>query len=151
MTSSPRVRDFRSVALGLGVVALLSVGAGAAVQAAPATAQPTPAAPAAAAEAGLPIPPGATAAQVAAGMKVFKGGSCAACHGADAAGTAVAPSLVSGTWLWGDGGLASLTETIRNGVAAPKQYRSPMPPMGGAQLSDTQASALAAYVWGLSH
>jgi hypothetical protein len=26
-----------------------------------------------------------------------------------------------------------------------------MPPQGGAQLSDTQASALAAYVWGLSH
>jgi len=23
--------------------------------------------------------------------------------------------------------------------------------MGGAQLSDTQASAVAAYVWGLSH
>jgi mono/diheme cytochrome c family protein len=36
-------------------------------------------------------------------------------------------------------------------VPQPKQYRSPMPPMGGAQLSDTQASAVAAYVWGLSH
>jgi mono/diheme cytochrome c family protein len=42
-------------------------------------------------------------------------------------------------------------KVITYGVPQPKQYRSPMPPMGGAQLSDTQASALAAYVWGLSH
>jgi hypothetical protein len=26
-----------------------------------------------------------------------------------------------------------------------------MPPMGGAQLTDQQLSAAAAYVWGLSH
>jgi len=29
--------------------------------------------------------------------------------------------------------------------------RSPMPPMGGAQLIPDQVSALASYVWGLSH
>jgi streptogramin lyase len=40
---------------------------------------------------------------------------------------------------------------INEGVPQPKKFRSPMPPQGGAQLSDTQASALAAYVWGLSH
>jgi len=33
----------------------------------------------------------------------------------------------------------------------PKEYRSPMPPMGGAQLTPDQLSALAAYVWSLSH
>jgi glucose/arabinose dehydrogenase len=32
-----------------------------------------------------------------------------------------------------------------------KQYRSPMPPMGGAQLTPEQTSAVAAYVWALSH
>jgi hypothetical protein len=47
--------------------------------------------------------------------------------------------------------LAGILKIITEGVPKPKQYRSPMPPMGGAQLSDTQASAVAAYVWGLSH
>ena len=37
------------------------------------------------------------------------------------------------------------------GVPQPKQYRSPMPPMGGAQLTADQVSAVAAYVWALSH
>jgi mono/diheme cytochrome c family protein len=36
-------------------------------------------------------------------------------------------------------------------VMRPKQYRSPMPPKGGAQLTADQISALAAYVWALSH
>ena len=49
------------------------------------------------------------------------------------------------------GGLAGILKVIKEGVPKPKQFRSPMPPMGGAQLSDTQASALAAYVWSLSH
>jgi mono/diheme cytochrome c family protein len=40
---------------------------------------------------------------------------------------------------------------ITNGVPQPKQYRSPMPPMGGTQLNPQQASAVAAYVWSLSH
>jgi glucose/arabinose dehydrogenase len=117
----------------------------------PEASQPAPAAATAPAEGALPTPPGATASQVAAGMQVFRGGSCAACHGQDAAGTAVAPSLVAGTWLWSDGSLASLTETIRKGVAAPKQYRSPMPPMGGAQLSPDDLAAVSAYVWAVGH
>src|SRR3546814_4157350 len=36
-------------------------------------------------------------------------------------GTPLGPDLTSGTWLWGDGSLASLTDTIRKGVPAPKQ------------------------------
>jgi mono/diheme cytochrome c family protein len=53
--------------------------------------------------------------------------------------------------LWSDGSLAGITKTITEGVPQPKQYRSPMPPMGGAQLTPDQVSAVAAYVWGLSH
>ena len=41
--------------------------------------------------------------------------------------------------------------TIADGVPNPKNYRSPMPPMGGAQLSPSQVSAVASYVWALSH
>jgi hypothetical protein len=36
-------------------------------------------------------------------------------------------------------------------VPQPKEYRNPMPPTGGAQLTPDQVSALAAYVWSLSH
>ena len=118
--------------------------------AAPPEAQAPPP-PAASAEAALPTPPGATAEQVAKGMQIYRGGSCSACHGPDAAGTAVGPSLTSGTWLWGDGSLAAITEVIGKGVPAPKQYRSPMPPMGGAQLSSDDLAAVSAYVWAVGH
>jgi hypothetical protein len=36
-------------------------------------------------------------------------------------------------------------------VAQPKNYRSPMPAMGGAQLSSDQVMAAAAYIWALNH
>jgi glucose/arabinose dehydrogenase len=107
-------------------------------------------APAPAAGVRAAIPPGATAEQVAAGDKVFHA-ACAACHGADAKGTQLAPDLTAGSWLWSDGSLAGLRETIQKGVAAPKRYRSPMPPMGGAQLTDAELAAVSAYVWSVGH
>ena len=42
-------------------------------------------------------------------------------------------------------------KTINDGVPNPKDYRSPMPPKGGAQLSSSDVSAAAAYVWALGH
>ena len=54
-------------------------------------------------------------------------------------------------WLWGDGSLPSITQIITNGVPNPKNYRQPMPPMGGAQLSPSEVKAVAAYVWSISH
>jgi mono/diheme cytochrome c family protein len=53
--------------------------------------------------------------------------------------------------LESDGSFAAIAKTITTGVPQPKQYRSPMPPMGGAQLTSDQVSAVAAYIWGLSH
>jgi hypothetical protein len=44
---------------------------------------------------------------------------------------------------------AGIAKTITTGVPQPKDYRSPMPPMGGAQLTPDQVSAVAAYVWSL--
>ncbi len=99
----------------------------------------------------LPVPAGATAAQVAHGQAVFKAGSCGACHGPDAAGGPVGPPLNTGSPLWTDGGLTSITDLITKGVPAPKQYRSPMPPMGGAQLSSDDLAAVSAYVWAVGH
>ena len=101
--------------------------------------------------ANLPTPLGATAEQVAAGARLFGAASCAGCHGADAKGSAVGPDLTSGTWLWGDGSLASIGDIIAKGVAAPKTYRSPMPAMGGAPLSADDLAAVSAYVWAVGH
>jgi glucose/arabinose dehydrogenase/mono/diheme cytochrome c family protein len=103
----------------------------------------------------LPVPAGATQQMVALGERIFLGqvggATCTGCHGADAKGTPLGPDLTDTQWLWGDGSFASIAKTITNGVPQPKQYRSPMPPMGGAQLTSDQVSALAAYIWALSH
>ncbi|MGC1387005.1 MAG: c-type cytochrome [Steroidobacteraceae bacterium] len=79
------------------------------------------------------------------------GAACTGCHGANASGTPLGPDLADTQWLWGSGSYASISKTITSGVPQPKQFRSPMPPMGGAQLSSGQVSAVAAYIWGLSH
>jgi glucose/arabinose dehydrogenase/mono/diheme cytochrome c family protein len=103
----------------------------------------------------LPVPPGATSGEITLGKKIFQGdiadATCAGCHGAEGIGTPVGPALSSGTWLWGDGSLASITETIKNGVPEPKQHPGAMPPMGGVKLSDENLKAVAAYVWSLGH
>ena len=105
--------------------------------------------------AALPVPPGATNEQVALGKKIFHGevagATCAGCHGADGMGTPVGADLASGKWLWGDGSLKSITDIIRSGVPQPKQHPGAMPPFGGVQLSESDLSALAAYVWAIGH
>jgi mono/diheme cytochrome c family protein len=103
----------------------------------------------------LPVPPGATAEQVALGKRSsterLPGGNCAGCHGADGIGTPVGANLASGTWLWGDGSLQSITDIIKNGVPQPKQHPGAMPPFGGVSLSDDDLAAVAAYVWAIGH
>jgi glucose/arabinose dehydrogenase/mono/diheme cytochrome c family protein len=105
--------------------------------------------------AALPTPPGATADEVALGSRIYDGqvasAPCAGCHGSDAKGSPLGPDLTSGKWLWGDGSLAAIDHTIAVGVPRPKAYGAPMPPKGGADLSDSEVSAVAAYVWALGH
>jgi glucose/arabinose dehydrogenase/mono/diheme cytochrome c family protein len=109
----------------------------------------------AAATGNLPVPEGATPAMVALGERIYQGqvggAACTGCHGARGAGSPLGPDLTSKKWLWSDGSYAGISKTIREGVMHPKVYRSPMPPMGGAQLTADQVAALAAYVWALSH
>lgn len=125
----------------------------AAVAAAAAT-KPTTA-PAASAQGALPVPPGATSAQVELGGRIFRGaaagGTCGGCHGPEGKGSTLGPDLTTGTWLWGDGGLASISDTIAKGVAAPRKYQQPMPAMGGSQLSASDLAAVSAYVWAVGH
>jgi glucose/arabinose dehydrogenase len=103
----------------------------------------------------LPVAKGATKDMIALGDRIYHGQSggaaCTGCHGWAATGTALGPDLTDATWLWSDGSYEGIAKTIKDGVSQPKQYRDPMPPMGGAGLTADQVSAVAAYIWGLSH
>jgi mono/diheme cytochrome c family protein len=103
----------------------------------------------------LPIPPGASPDQMALGERIFQGqadgGTCAGCHGTDGRGTAMGSDLASGKWLWGDGSVQAITRTIAQGVLHPKEHAGVMPPMGGAQLSQADLTAVAEYVWVIGH
>jgi mono/diheme cytochrome c family protein len=103
----------------------------------------------------LPVPEGATREMVLLGERIYRGqvggAACTGCHGESGEGTPLGPDLTGKKWLWSDGSYAGIAKTITEGVLQPKQYRSPMPPMGGSQLTPDQISAVAAYVWGLSH
>jgi len=101
--------------------------------------------------ASLPVPAGATAADVALGSRIYGAGTCAGCHGSDAKGTPLGPDLTGAKWLWGDGSVQSIAKIITDGVPNPKEFRSPMPPMGGTQLSPSEVSAVADYIWALGH
>lgn len=92
---------------------------------------------------------------VALGNRIYHGevggASCAGCHGASGTGGPLGPNLTDKKWLWSDGSYPGIAKTIQEGVAQPKEYRNAMPAMGGAQLTDDQVKALAAYVWSMSH
>lgn len=111
--------------------------------------------PNAGAVANLAPPPGASRETLELGDRIYHGevasATCAGCHGPEGGGTPLGPPLDANKWLWSNGSYAGIESTIRDGVAKPKAYRSPMPPMGGSQLSPEQISAVAAYVWALGH
>ena len=101
-----------------------------------------------------PATPGAAPAAggdlVAQGQQVYNGaGICMTCHGPNGQGTVLAPNLADDTWIWSDGSQPlepQLVEIIRTGVPQPREHPAPMPPMGGASLTDDQLNAVAAYV-----
>ena len=107
------------------------------------------------AAAALPVPSGATRAMVELGDRIYHGqvggAACMGCHGDRGQGSPLGPELTGKKWLWSDGSWEGIAKTITDGVSQPKQYRSAMPPMGGAQLTPEQVKAVAAYVWAISH
>lgn len=113
---------------------------------------PTPAPAGTTGATGTP-PEGATAEMVAQGQQIFTGkGICYSCHGQDATGTPLAPNLTDSEWLnITDPSWQNIQQVVRNGVPTPKEHPSPMPPMGGAQLSDQEIQQVASYVYSLSH
>lgn len=92
----------------------------------------------------------ADSAKIALGRRLYAGeiagAPCAGCHGPAGEGTPVGPNLADRQWLWGNGSVADIRATIVKGVARPKRFPAPMPPAGGASLTNDQADAIAAYI-----
>lgn len=87
------------------------------------------------------------------GEAIFRGrGNCFTCHAADATGTPLAPDLTDDAWVNFDERptAEALRALIREGVSRPVQHPAPMPPMGGARLSDEEIAQVADYVLSLS-
>jgi mono/diheme cytochrome c family protein len=95
----------------------------------------------------LPVPPGGTREQVLLGDKIFHGeaagGKCVECHGADAKGTADGNDLTLGMWIWGDGSLTAIKNTIGHNMK--------MAPGMDGNLTPADVDAVVAYVWALGH
>lgn len=91
---------------------------------------------------------GVTQEQFDQGRQLFTGqGGCQACHGPNAQGTQLAPDLTDSEWINISGPqVQEIVDLIRTGVPQPKEHPAPMPPMGGANLTDEQVQALAGYV-----
>jgi len=88
---------------------------------------------------------------VAAGDKIYHAQACSGCHGDSGQGTTGGTPLNTKDGMWGDGSWPAIAKIITEGVDKPKKYRSPMPAMGGAQLTPQQVKQVAAYVWSISH
>jgi len=96
------------------------------------------------------LPAGVTQDMVAQGKQIFSStGNCFTCHGPDAKGTTLAPDLTDSQWINVSGTYDDIVALVPKGVPTPKQHPAPMPPMGGASLTDDQVKQVAAYVWSL--
>jgi len=99
------------------------------------------------------LPAGVTADMVRQGRQLFAGaGQCQTCHGADARGVPrQGGDLTDDRWTHSDGSFEGIRATIVKGISAERSGTGiPMPPRAGANLTDDQIRALAAYVWTLS-
>ena len=88
-----------------------------------------------------------------AGGEAAFGDNCAPCHGRGAQGAVGYPNLRDNSWLWGDGSLAAIHQTILHGIRAddPETHTSQMPAFGRTGiLSEPQILDVAEYVLSLS-
>lgn len=94
------------------------------------------------------LPEGVTAEMISQGQELFTGaGGCHACHNPQATGTQLAPDLTDTTWInVSERNYDEIVSLINSGVPQPEEHPAPMPPMGGANLSEAQVNALAAYI-----
>ena len=111
-----------------------------------------------AAKVAVPAKPAAvTAANVALGDSLFNTGSCQNCHGKLGVGAANAPALNGKKWLQlKTGSFEEIVGIITTGVpltaVKDSTHKRAMNPRGGrANLTDPQITAVAAYVYTLTH
>jgi mono/diheme cytochrome c family protein len=109
----------------------------------------TPAVPQATSE--TPARGESSSALIARGDAVFHGpGNCYACHGSKGEGL-VGPNLTDSEWIHSKGTLEDIEAQINQGVTKEESKSGiPMPPKGGATISDEDVKACAAYVYSLS-
>jgi mono/diheme cytochrome c family protein len=95
--------------------------------------------------------PAVTPALIARGDTVYHGsGNCYACHGAKAEGL-VGPNLTDAEWIHSKGTYEEIVTQINKGVSKEESKSGvPMPPKGGAAISEDDVKAVAAYVYSLS-
>jgi mono/diheme cytochrome c family protein len=95
------------------------------------------------------LPAGVTAQMVSEGQQLY-GTVCVACHGANGVGGPLGPALNDQNWIWIDGSYDQIVQNITQGVAQPRQYPAPMPPLGGGNFNQDQVRSIAAYVYSIS-
>jgi mono/diheme cytochrome c family protein len=91
---------------------------------------------------------------VAEGATLFAGTArCSRCHGDGGVDGRFGPNLADDTWVHinpaNPTAMTDLVNLIRTGIAEPLIGTSGMPAMGGAQLTEPQMQALAAYILSL--
>lgn len=87
------------------------------------------------------------------GHQLF-GDNCAACHGREAEGGIGYPDLTDNDWIWGDGSVTAIADTLRVGINARHvDTRFAQMPAFGAQqmLSRPDVINVARYVYSLSN
>lgn len=93
------------------------------------------------------LPPGIEPELAEEGRELFV--VCATCHGPDARGTQLAPSLRDAEWIHGSGTFEEIQALTREGIAEPEEYPIPMPPGGAGEFDDRELRAVSAYVFAL--
>ena len=97
------------------------------------------------------LPPGVTQKTIGEGQALFYGdGRCNGCHGENAKGIpGVGTDLTDGEWRHTeDGTFQAFIDVISQGLTHEKTEGWAMP--GGAEFTDQQVRALAAYIWSLA-
>src|SRR5690606_21754272 len=87
------------------------------------------------------------------GNQLF-GDNCAACHGRDAQGGIGYPDLTDHDWIWGDGSVTAIADTMRIGINAQhtESRVAQMPAFGLQQMLTTdEVRNVARYVYSLSN
>jgi mono/diheme cytochrome c family protein len=92
-------------------------------------------------------PPGTSEAELREGQELYV--VCSVCHGSDARGTQLGPSLRDTSWIHIPGEIDAIATIIRNGVQTPSEFPIPMPVMGGGSFDDRQLRAIATYLYTL--